>query len=917
MQPKVYNQHDAENMNMLVRYRNEPELLSDVCLFSSYSFSGVVEEYVYFYLHELQAAGFSIVFISTSPLQEPCISRLSQYAFMIIQRENKCPDFGSWKAGLSLLDWGRKLNAVLLVNDSVFGPLFNIVDIISSMKEKYDVWGMTESYEIDYHLQSYFLYFNKAATNSGIFGHFWKQVDLSASKDEVIHRYEVGLSGLFRNNNFSIGAYASIDRLTEHSLPMHKIVNPTLVFWKVLITKYKFPFFKRELLIKMNISRTYRLISLYVTVGRWRQTIDQYTDYPVRYIQEFIDNYYNFLQTGPDKNITLQKRKILFLLHSIENNEAQQLLVSFLQWLKTETDIGIEIMVCNHAVNGLENQFASLGVVTKFYSLSNAGKKNVKERLVDEIALIFSNTIENIPVQKFFSFLDVPRIVFVHEPATVLKDFFSAGDDSWLKKNISHFIASTDTSRQQLISGLDIAKEKTLLVNKFVNLYQPQVFEKKQHQIRSMFGIPTDAFVVGMYDGPGCKTPADLLPLIATALCTNNNSIHIIWLNLTAGTIGETIYPDLLKAGLTERVHLVKTVTDSRPYITAFDICIMIAREDSFPLINLECGLAGKPIICFGDPGAEYADFGITDKVPYLDIAALSEKVFTWYQQRTRLAAEKERLHGVVKTHFTTEVQAPAILELIRNYYDEQELMFKEDPPVTFIIHIYYENSWDEIRNKLKNFDTGKNYFLFSISEACLVKDDIIADIRQSFKNAYCLVTSNVGKDIGGKMALIDIYLLLNIKSEYIVFLHDKQSPHSIIGESWKNGLFKIVDSNNHRVILSLFKDPGIGIIGDKDHIVNEYNAGTDKFRNNSQLSKRLLLQFDMSIENYDFLGGSMYWIRSSIIKKFFEKNHPVLMRENLEAGNVLDLHEERLAHTWERMFSWIATNEGYTLKGI
>ena len=224
---------------------------------------------------------------------------------------------------------------------------------------------------------------------------------------------------------------------------------------------------------------------------------------------------------------------------------------------------------------------------------------------------------------------------------------------------------------------------------------------------------------------------------------------------------------------------------------------------------------------------------------------------------------------------------------------------------------------WDKIRTKLKNFDNGRNYFLFSISEACLLKEEVIKNIKKSFKNASFLITSNIGKDIGGKLALIDLYLLLEIKSSYVVFLHDKQSHHAIRGEFWKNDLFKILDDDNQDLILELFRDPKIGLVGSKEHIVNEYDKSTGTFRNNNQLSKNLLMQFGISIDNYDFLGGSIYWLRSSIIENFFTRNHPIQMRENLEAGNVLDLHGERLAHTWERMFSWIAANDGYTIKGI
>jgi lipopolysaccharide biosynthesis protein len=69
-----------------------------------------VDEYVFYYLDELKKAGFSIVFVSTSTLPQASVQRLSKYACIIAERENICPDFGSWKAGLSLLDW-EKLDA--------------------------------------------------------------------------------------------------------------------------------------------------------------------------------------------------------------------------------------------------------------------------------------------------------------------------------------------------------------------------------------------------------------------------------------------------------------------------------------------------------------------------------------------------------------------------------------------------------------------------------------------------------------------------------------------------------------------------------------------------------------------------------------------------------------------------------------
>jgi len=197
------------------------------------------------------------------------------------------------------------------------------------------------------------------------------------------------------------------------------------------------------------------------------------------------------------------------------------------------------------------------------------------------------------------------------------------------------------------------------------------------------------------------------------------------------------------------------------------------------------------------------------------------------------------------------------------------------------------------------------------------MRREIIENIKESFDNAYFLVTPNLGKDIGGKLALVDLYLFLGIKSSYIVMLHDKQSLHSVYGELWKSELFKIIDVNNLPIILDVFRDTAVGVVGTKKWIVNEYDAPTGNFRNNNQLSKELCKRFHISIQNYDFIGGTMFWIRSSIIEKFFRKNDPILIRGELESGNVMDSHGESLTHTWERMFSWIATNDGYRIEGI
>lgn len=905
--------------NYHIKFKDASQPSGDVCLFSSYSFTETVDEYVYYYLDALKKAGFSIAFISTSRLKDTCIAKIKQYAFLIVERENKCPDFGSWKLGLYLLDWCRKFNSVLLANDSVFGPFYDLGKIISSMKKKFDVWGMTDSYEVDYHIQSYFLHFNKKVLSSETWELFWKNVDITLSKQEVINRYEAGLTKTFSDAKFFIGAYAYVDVVSKVSDHRDKNVNATLAFWKTLIRQYDFPFLKREIIVRADINKVSWHKGLYFNMGGWRKLISQ-TSYPVSHIDNFLKNYYGHIkQTQVD--IKLRKRKILFLTHNSEIGGAQRVILNFISWFKTQTDLPFEIISCLPGKNQLLPEFEALSNVSLFYSLSDHDKENLKEKLIEEqIALIFSNTIVNIEVQQFLSFLGVPQIVFVHELSYVLNAFPQIGRNiEWLRRNISHFIACSNAVKDTLIDYLKIEEDKVSVIYGFIN-EDAAVNKDLRSALMSELGIAKEAFVIGFCGTFEWRKSADLLPVMAATILNIGPDIHIVWLGADEGReLYQSVIFDLKKAGIKENVHLISKQADSRAFFQLIDVFVMASREDPFPLVNLESGMAGKPVICFQNAGGteEYIALGTGRTVPYLNMVKLSDAIAEYYEDRHLLQTAKARIPGIIKANFTTEAQAPKIFEVIKRFYDVEELMLIESPTLTVMTHIYYDDSWEEIKSKLKQFDDGYNYFLFSISDACFTKKRIIEDINQSFKNAYCLVTSNIGKDIGGKFALIDIYLLLKIKSSYLVFLHDKQSPQTLVGEAWRKNLYKIIDFNNYKKIIRIFKDPKVGIVGAEEHIINEFSGETNTFRFNNDYIQSLLRKYNISISDYHYLSGTMYWLRASIVERFFSEYNPVSLRANLESGNVLDDFGATLTHTWERMFCWIATNYGYSIKGI
>ncbi len=235
------------------------------------------------------------------------------------------------------------------------------------------------------------------------------------------------------------------------------------------------------------------------------------------------------------------------------------------------------------------------------------------------------------------------------------------------------------------------------------------------------------------------------------------------------------------------------------------------------------------------------------------------------------------------------------------------------------LIHIYYKNSYKELREQLLNLKQDHISIVFKIEIDTSNQEDILKQIATDFPQAFVIHSPNIGKDIGGKLAMIDFCLRLNLKGDYFIFLHDKKSPHSTLGNSWRNKLFKIIEPDNIIKIKKLFEqDEKVGVVATKEFISNEYDRGVDRFDGkNNEILKMLIQKYQLQLNTYDFIGGTMFWIRAKIIYSFFSKYDPLEILSTLEKGNVLDGELGTHTHAWERMLSWISTDQGYKIKGI
>lgn len=249
-----------------------------VAVFAHYDAAGIVEDYVFHYLKNLKEVVKKIIFVSDTEMRSEERDKLTGLVdIQIIGRHHEY-DFGSYKRGIEAARiFDNETDAIVLCNDSCYGPLTSLVGLFSHMETSdADFWGLTVNQDgYPPHLQSYFLVFNRRIISSEVFSAFFKNVESQQKKDDIIEKYEIGLTQKFLEAGFKMDSLvrktyrynptARVDTLKELFAHGHPFI-------KVAIVKC-FPKVRRFVFSEKN-----HLMSppLYVIIQKHSQRIGQW-----------------------------------------------------------------------------------------------------------------------------------------------------------------------------------------------------------------------------------------------------------------------------------------------------------------------------------------------------------------------------------------------------------------------------------------------------------------------------------------------------------------------------------------------------------------------------------------------------------------------------------------------------------------
>ena len=219
-----------------------------VCLFAQFHPRQRIRPPLLAYLAALRSCGYHtyVACSGDAPPPEADRAALEATGATLFCRPNAGLDFGAWQ---HLIRQGCADGAdrVLLANDSVFGPFHKLDAVIDRMEAGgHDVWGLIESQQRTWHLQSWFLQFTGDAFRHDRIQHLFAQPFEHMDKDAVIDHGELALGDALRS------AGMRCDALIKHgdgtSSARRHTLNMMHLDWAHNLVALGMPFIKIELL---------------------------------------------------------------------------------------------------------------------------------------------------------------------------------------------------------------------------------------------------------------------------------------------------------------------------------------------------------------------------------------------------------------------------------------------------------------------------------------------------------------------------------------------------------------------------------------------------------------------------------------------------------------------------------------------
>ena len=237
------------------------QVMKRLGIYVFYEANGVVDDGVEYLLEAMKHLFHKMIFVVNGAINEEGIEKIQAYTSCIMQRENYGYDAGAYKDVFSRWVTSEErcsYDEIVLMNNSFYGPLFNIDDTWAQMDAvKADFWGMTRHLEgiwekktqFPQHIQAYFLVIRKRMLESDWFTAFWENIKYPDIFERAVFDFEIQFTTYFEEHGFEGRAVTDV---TEWGVTLAQNENPYMLYSNELIRNAKMPFLKKKCLYIEN-----------------------------------------------------------------------------------------------------------------------------------------------------------------------------------------------------------------------------------------------------------------------------------------------------------------------------------------------------------------------------------------------------------------------------------------------------------------------------------------------------------------------------------------------------------------------------------------------------------------------------------------------------------------------------------------
>lgn len=220
-----------------------------ICLFASYNSTDELPPDTKHFLRQLYLCGWEthLAISGKEKISKDIHDFCQKHSITPHSRPNQGLDFGAWQ-DLIIKNVTDHADYILLTNDSIFGPIYPLQPVFKKMFTKnLDIWGMVDSFEVNWHFQSWFLCFNHTTFFNPAIQDLFMQPFKQMDRQAIIQQGELKLGRILQSIP-EIKCKAAWSPTKTRLFRNKKNVNPMHLDWYTILHSDNVPFIKKELI---------------------------------------------------------------------------------------------------------------------------------------------------------------------------------------------------------------------------------------------------------------------------------------------------------------------------------------------------------------------------------------------------------------------------------------------------------------------------------------------------------------------------------------------------------------------------------------------------------------------------------------------------------------------------------------------